>query len=140
MYKSIVFVFVWMICVSVLSALPNIILTGILNIELNQWAMVEVYSTSLLLIGFIAHKFLAKPKKQMPVDIDEAILKTERKYTKLTAKSMSISAWVGGAILMTVTIAHIATSGLIFLPSSMNPNSLIQILSITTLITVPTLT
>ena len=28
MYKSIVFVFVWMICVSVLSALPNIILTG----------------------------------------------------------------------------------------------------------------
>ena len=71
MYKSIVFVFVWMICVSVLSALPNIILTGILNIELNQWAMVEVYSTSLLLIGFIVHKFLAKPKKQMPIDIDE---------------------------------------------------------------------
>ena len=65
-----------MICVSVLSALPNIILTGILNIELNQWAMVEVYSTSLLLIGFIVHKFLAKPKKQMPIDIDEAILKT----------------------------------------------------------------
>ncbi len=59
-----------MICVSVLSALPNIILTGILNIELNPWAMVEVYSTSLLLIGFIAYKFLAKPKKQMPVDVD----------------------------------------------------------------------
>lgn len=129
-----------MICVSVLSALPNIILTEVLNIELNPWAMAEVYSTSLLLLGFIAHKFLSKPKKTVPIEIDAEMIKTERKYTKLIAKSMSASAWVGGAILMTITIAHIATSGLTFLPSSIDPNSIIQFLSITTLITVPALT
>lgn len=140
MYKSILFVFVWTICVSVLSALPNIILTEVLNIELNPWAMAEVYSTSLLLLGFIAHKFLSKPKKTVPIEVDPEMIKTERKYTKLIAKSMSASAWVGGAILMTITIAHIATSGLTLLPSSIDPNSIIQFLSITTLITVPALT
>ena len=140
MYKSILFVFVWTICVSVLSALPNIILTEVLNIELNPWAMAEVYSTSLLLLGFIAHKFLSKPKKTVPIEVDPEMIKTERKYTKLIAKSMSASAWVGGAILMTITIAHIATSGLTLLPSSVDPNSIIQFLSITTLITVPALT
>ena len=129
-----------MICVSVLSALPNIILTEVLNIKLNPWAMAEVYSTSLLLLGFITHKFLSKPKKMIPIEIDAEMIKTERKYTKLIAKSMSGSAWIGGAILMTITIAHIATSGLTFLPSSIDPNSIIQFLSITTLITVPTLT
>ena len=129
-----------MICVSVLSALPNIILTEVLNIKLNPWAMAEVYSTSLLLLGFIAHKFLSKPKKMIPIEIDSEMIKTERKYTKLIAKSMSASAWIGGAILMTITIAHIATSGLTFLPSSIDPNSIIQFLSITTLITVPALT
>jgi len=140
LYKSILFVFVWTICVSVLSALPNIILTEVLNIELNPWAMAEVYSTSLLLLGFIAHKFLSKPKKTVPIEVDPEMIKTERKYTKLIAKSMSASAWVGGAILMTITIAHIATSGLTLLPSSIDPNSIIQFLSITTLITVPALT
>ena len=140
MYKSILFVFVWTICVSVLSALSNIILTEVLNIELNPWAMAEVYSTSLLLLGFIAHKFLSKPKKTVPIEVDPEMIKTERKYTKLIAKSMSASAWVGGAILMTITIAHIATSGLTLLPSSIDPNSIIQFLSITTLITVPALT
>ena len=129
-----------MICVSVLSALPNIILTEVLNIKLNPWAMAEVYSTSLLLLGFIVHKFLSKSKKATPIEIDEEMIKTERKYTKLIAKSMSASAWIGGAILMTITIAHIATSGLTFLPSSIDPNSIIQFLSITTLITVPALT
>jgi len=129
-----------MICVSVLSALPNIILTEVLNIELNPWAMAEVYSTSLLLLGFIFHKFLSKPKKRIPKELDEEIIKTERKYTKLIAKSMSASAWIGGAILMTITIAHIAISGLIFFPSSIDPNSIIQFLSITTLIAVPALT
>jgi hypothetical protein len=124
----------------VLSALPNIILTEVLNIELNPWAMAEVYSTSLLLLGFIAHKFLSKPKKTVPIEVDPEMIKTERKYTKLIAKSMSASAWVGGAILMTITIAHIATSGLTLLPSSIDPNSIIQFLSITTLITVPALT
>ena len=140
MHKSIIFVFVWMICVSVLSAVPNIILTEVLNIKLNPWAMAEVYSTSLLLLGFLVHKFLSKSKKTTPIEIDEEMIKTERKYTKLIAKSMSASAWAGGAILMTITIAHIATSGLTFLPSSIDPNSIIQFLSITTLITVPALT
>lgn len=129
-----------MICVSVLSALPNIILTEVLNIELNKWAMAEVYSISLLLLGFIAHKFLSKPKNNTPTQIDEEIITIERKYTKLIAKSMSASAWVGGTILMTITIAHIATSGLTFLPSSIDANSIIQFFSITTLITVPALT
>ena len=129
-----------MICVSVLSALPNIILTEVLNITLNPWAMAEVYSTSLLLLGFISHKFLSKPKKRIPEELDEEIIKTERKYTKLIAKSMSASAWTGGAVLMTITIAHIAISGLIFFPSSIDPNSIIQFLSITTLIAVPALT
>ena len=128
-----------MICVSVLSALPNLILTEVLNIKLNPWAMAEVYSTSLLLLGFITQKFLSKPKKTLPIEIDAETIKTERKYTKLIAKSMSASAWTGGAILMTITIAHIATSGLTFLPSSIDPNSIIQFLSITTLITVPAL-
>ena len=102
--------------------------------------MMEVYSTSLLLLGFIAHKFLSKPKKTIPIEIDAEMIKTERKYTKLIAKAMSASAWIGGAILMTITIAHIAISGLIFFPSSIDPNSIIQFLSITTLIAVPALT
>ena len=127
-----------MICVSVLSALPNIVLTEVLNIELNPWAMAEVYSTSLLLLGFTVRKFLSKQKTT--IEADEEMLKTERKYTKLIVKSMSASAWTGGAILMTITIAHIATSGLIFFPSSIDPNSLVQFLSITTLIAVPALT
>ena len=120
--------------------MPNIILTEFLNIKLNQWAMAEVYSTSLLLLGFLVHKILSRAKPPTPVQPDEEVLKTERKYTKLTTRSMSISAWTGGTILMTITIAHIATAGLIFVPSSINPNSLIQILSIATLITVPALT
>jgi hypothetical protein len=91
-------------------------------------------------LGFITHKFLSKPKKPISVNQDVELSETERKYTKLTSKSMSISAWAGGVILMTITIAHIATSGLIFEPSSLNANSLIQILSITTLITIPALT
>jgi hypothetical protein len=129
-----------MICVAVLSVLPNIILTEVLNITLNPWAMAEVYSTSLLLLGFIFHKFLSQPKKRISKELDQEIIKRERKYTKLIAKSMSASAWTGGAVLMTITIAHIAISGLIFFPSSIDPNSIIQFLSITTLITVPALT
>jgi len=135
-----VFITVWIVCVAVVSALPNIIVSELLNVKLNPWATAEVYSVSLLLLGFIAHKFLSKSKKPTSANQGEELSKTEHKYTKLTSKSMSISAWAGGAILMAITIAHIATSGLIFVPSSLNANSLIQILSITTLITIPALT